>query len=251
MVPGVADRSGAATGVTNQSGSVRNQTCGATALRLWHLRGSPPAAAEDPVGKGFADQADQEVHTMSRPRIPARPTIYNGIQMRSRLEAGFAAWLDERGATWEYEPHAFASPSGQYLPDFLVRDVVRANREPADAYIEIKPRAPYRETYLGEVIRRQPEDEELAQIARQMEIVWESHEDVELLLVWPGLLVHDRLPAAFRLSRIAADSVDVVGASALFRPTLWMHRLSHPGLAIGEPIPPGLAPWPDGYWQVQ
>lgn len=62
--------------------------------------------------------------------IHARPTTYNGIQMRSRLEAAFAAILDDTDCTWQYEPRCFASPQGQYLPDFLVND---------KSYIEIKP----------------------------------------------------------------------------------------------------------------
>ena len=51
---------------------------------------------------------------------PARPTIYNGVQMRSRMEAAFAQHLDHKGVEWEYEPTAFASTVGQYLPDFKV-----------------------------------------------------------------------------------------------------------------------------------
>lgn len=54
--------------------------------------------------------------------IRARQTIYNGVRMRSRLEAAFAQWLDSdpftRGS-WSYEPTAYASADGQYLPDFV------------------------------------------------------------------------------------------------------------------------------------
>lgn len=50
----------------------------------------------------------------------ARPTTYAGIQMRSRLEAGFAAMLDKEGVPWEFEPECFAGPTGQYLPDFRI-----------------------------------------------------------------------------------------------------------------------------------
>lgn len=50
--------------------------------------------------------------------IPARPTLYRGIRMRSRLEADFAAFLDRAEAEWEYEPECFAGPHGQWLPDF-------------------------------------------------------------------------------------------------------------------------------------
>jgi hypothetical protein len=53
-------------------------------------------------------------------RLTARPTTYNGIAMRSRLEARFAAWLDQKGLIWDYEPRCFANQSGQYLPDFEV-----------------------------------------------------------------------------------------------------------------------------------
>lgn len=52
--------------------------------------------------------------------IKARPTLYKGIQMRSRLEADFAAFLDRNGAEWQYEPTCFAGPDGQWLPDFCV-----------------------------------------------------------------------------------------------------------------------------------
>lgn len=53
----------------------------------------------------------------------ARPTKYRGIQMRSRLEASIAQWLDAEGVDWTYEPEAFASEEGQYLPDFELRHV--------------------------------------------------------------------------------------------------------------------------------
>lgn len=50
--------------------------------------------------------------------IPPRPTIYNGIQMRSRLEAAWAEQFDALGFGWTYEPFAVATRTGQYLPDF-------------------------------------------------------------------------------------------------------------------------------------
>lgn len=50
---------------------------------------------------------------------PARKTVYNGIEMRSRLEARVAAWLDRAGFGWQYEPAAFKMQrGGEYLPDF-------------------------------------------------------------------------------------------------------------------------------------
>lgn len=52
------------------------------------------------------------------PRWKARPTVYRGIHMRSRLEAKAAAWLDLIGRPWRYEPVCFADEHGEYLPDF-------------------------------------------------------------------------------------------------------------------------------------
>lgn len=52
--------------------------------------------------------------------IKARPTIYAGVQMRSRLEAEFARWLDGKDVPWDYEPNCYADASGQYLPDFVI-----------------------------------------------------------------------------------------------------------------------------------
>lgn len=69
------------------------------------------------------------------PFIPARPTLYKGIRMRSRLEADFAAFLDRMEAEWAYEPECFAGDGGQWLPDF--------GFAPHDGryslYVEVKP----------------------------------------------------------------------------------------------------------------
>lgn len=75
--------------------------------------------------------------------LEPRPTIYNGIQMRSRLEAGFAMWLDAMKADWTYEPHALAHGDlGQYLPDFLLSELPCSwLPEPTNLYIEVKPRS--------------------------------------------------------------------------------------------------------------
>ena len=65
--------------------------------------------------------------------IKARTTMYKGIKMRSRLEADFAAFLDQNHANWDYEPICFAGPDGQWLPDFVVR------HSGMSIYFEIKP----------------------------------------------------------------------------------------------------------------
>ncbi len=57
--------------------------------------------------------------------ITAIPTMYNGLQFRSRLEARWAAMFDVCGFRYDYEPTDFSG----YIPDF------RIDR----TYIEIKP----------------------------------------------------------------------------------------------------------------
>lgn len=93
--------------------------------------------------------------------LPARRTTYMGIAMRSRLEAGAAAWLDEEGLTWRYEPQAFADRSGQYLPDFEILDQKRPT------FLEIKG------TFM---------DAEKAM--ERMEIIWSSIPDAVLMVMF-------------------------------------------------------------------
>jgi hypothetical protein len=69
-------------------------------------------------------------------QFKARPTLYSGIQMRSRNEAGFAQWLDRFYWNWEYEPDCFANRNGQYLPDFRV---LFNERPGSGIYVEVKP----------------------------------------------------------------------------------------------------------------
>lgn len=57
--------------------------------------------------------------------IKAIPTLYNGTQFRSRLEARWAATFDLLGWTWEYETLDLDG----YIPDFLVNKRI----------IEVKP----------------------------------------------------------------------------------------------------------------
>lgn len=80
--------------------------------------------------------------------IPARPTSYKGVTMRSRLEAGFAMWLDTMRWEWEYEPECFAYEGGQWLPDFHLIGVPcvwpdwqdgELFTTSTDVYVEVKP----------------------------------------------------------------------------------------------------------------
>ena len=68
--------------------------------------------------------------------IKARPTTYEGIKMRSRLEADYAGWMDRRGRPWEYEPTCFGSRDGQWLPDFQTRHLDPDGQ--AGTYVELK-----------------------------------------------------------------------------------------------------------------
>jgi hypothetical protein len=105
--------------------------------------------------------------------IKARPTLYKGIQMRSRLEADYAALLDGEGSTWDYEPTCFAADGIQWLPDFRV---TVAHGEPRLRYIEVKP---------AEMLHRQCEGDFIGRadaILRRMAVAWESEPDAELKL---------------------------------------------------------------------
>ncbi len=101
----------------------------------------------------------------------SRPTIYNGIQMRSRLEATFAQHCDATGASWVYEPVCFADERGQYLPDFRL-DIATER-----IYIEIKPTETVAAAAL-ESMKRIWSSEPTAHLAVMYQlkaISWEGH----------------------------------------------------------------------------
>lgn len=103
--------------------------------------------------------------------LTARPTTYNGIKMRSRLEARFAATMDLGGRlTWLYEPRAYASTKGQYLPDFQVTELDGATVDPP-WFIEVKPTV-----------------EQAFMAMERMVIIWDSEPDATLCIAVPGHL---------------------------------------------------------------
>lgn len=63
------------------------------------------------------------------PSIKAIPTVYAGVQFRSRLEATWAAFFDVLGWRWAYEP----TDLNGYIPDF---DLTFGKRP---LLVEIKP----------------------------------------------------------------------------------------------------------------
>lgn len=64
---------------------------------------------------------------MTEYTIAAIPTVYRGVQYRSRLEARWAAFFDRLGWAHGYEPFDL----GVWSPDFLLTDL--------DVLVEVKP----------------------------------------------------------------------------------------------------------------
>ena len=117
--------------------------------------------------------------------IKARPTLYKGIQMRSRLEADFAARLDHHpgGWPWEYEPTCFAADGIQWLPDFGIA------HHGTHTYVELKP------DYLLEHSDGESVTDRIDALLAQMEVTWQSEPDAILELTfwtygaWPPPLM--------------------------------------------------------------
>ena len=65
--------------------------------------------------------------------IKAKPTLYNGVEFRSRLEARWAVFFDSLRIRWEYEETYFETEYGYYKPDFWLD---------TGWIIEIKPTTP-------------------------------------------------------------------------------------------------------------
>ena len=55
--------------------------------------------------------------------IKAKPTLYCGVQFRSRTEAKYCMLFNMFDVPWTYEPRRFPLPSGSYLPDFFLSNL--------------------------------------------------------------------------------------------------------------------------------
>jgi hypothetical protein len=89
-------------------------------------------------------------------------TEYNGILMRSKLEADYAAALDRIGADWEYEPRYFGEKGNRWLVDFLVNGV----------WTELKPAGSFGPAAISAQLRR-------------IAVVWEEDPDATVrLTLW-------------------------------------------------------------------
>jgi hypothetical protein len=109
---------------------------------------------------------------MTKIKIKARPTLYKGIQMRSRLEADYAALLDREDFAWEYEPTCFAADGVQWLPDFRITYSIGIVR-----YVEVKPT-----TLLDAPPTRSGILEGIDAVLRQMSVAWASEPNAMLTL---------------------------------------------------------------------
>lgn len=102
--------------------------------------------------------ADIRYH-METGRIKSRPSMYKGIEFRSRLEVRYAWHLDAIGERWRYEPRVYGPKGKGYLPDFEILE----HAQPT--FIEVKPTT-----------------EEVADAAIKMRVIWETHPDALLIV---------------------------------------------------------------------
>jgi hypothetical protein len=157
--------------------------------------------------------------------------------MRSRLEAGYAQWLDSWGCKWEYEPCAFASESGQYLPDFLLPELrLSWRKEPVRGYIEVKPT---REAAGDALIR-------------QMLVIRESEPDALLFVQYP----HQAFPPdPLHACIYKVSHLPPVGH--VWQRMPWVQApgsdadCQMPRLMVGNLIPDSAGPWSGDYWKVK
>lgn len=178
------------------------------------------------------------------PKLKARPTVYNGIQMRSRLEAGYAAWLDLWGFTWRYEPCAFASAGGrQYLPDFVIRDVKVGGRPvPVDAYVEVKPAEWNVDGDSASRMRT------LWSLTERMAVILDSEPDAVLLLEFPT-------PDDASYASTALVERNAVDGRYYPMSSMWCHpgrRSSpHERPTLARPLSRFWGPWYADWWKGQ
>lgn len=164
-------------------------------------------------------------------QILARPTTYNGIKMRSRLEAGFAQWLDRMQLPWVYEPECFADQEyGQWLPDFAVTieaDIGASGQGIKVVLIDVKP-----STFVADP--RSAADE----IAR-----------------WLGIMVHQPEPIGWPYAAVESMNTGLVhsfGDDLVIQPWLTRVQGGLDGLGLvglGSALDDVLLPWHGEWWK--
>lgn len=76
---------------------------------------------------------------MNYKEIKPIPTLYNGINFRSRAEARWAVFFEKLGVKYAYEPKGYKLRFGSmYLPDFYVEGFSSSIKS---AFFEVKPDA--------------------------------------------------------------------------------------------------------------
>ena len=171
-----------------------------------------------------------------------RPTIYKGIKMRSRLEAGFAQWLDEDLFRWQYEPFAVADGTGQYLPDFLIENLFFAGwGRVVRAVVEVKPPS------------FDLTSEEGARLARAMTVAHHNLPDSVLLVCQPGAVT----PIAPGCPQDCGEDHEPFGCwtPRYLGPYTWISMapgsVPDAGLTgLARAMPPFGCPWAGDYWRV-
>lgn len=105
------------------------------------------------------------------PNIKPIETYYNGYRFRSRLEARWALYFDERGIQYEYEPEGLVLHDGtKYLPDFYLpqfscyfevkRKSIKGTEEETEARRKISDGA-YSDTWAGMICFGDPYDRDV------------------------------------------------------------------------------------------
>lgn len=135
-------------------------------------------------------------------QLAARPTTYKGTPMRSRLEARYAAWLDRIKVRWEYEPRCFADDTRQYLPDFLLHDILIL-QGPRRVYVDVKP----------------TEAHATVELIHRMAVIWETDPDAFLAVEAPDAATRLIFPPDMKSFESGAHFMWAMDAPS-FRPGL-------------------------------
>ncbi len=93
--------------------------------------------------------------------VAAIPTTYRGVNMRSRLEAKWAAFFDAGKIPWEYEPADYPG----WIPDFRIGKIL----------VDVKPATNFPEEVAEKLVRAAPVTSESAHDA--LMIIRESPTD--------------------------------------------------------------------------
>lgn len=70
------------------------------------------------------------------------PTLYQGVQFRSRTEARWAAFFDAINLPWQYEPEGYSDGETRYLPDFWLPKIFNRGKDLGGCFFEVKAAKP-------------------------------------------------------------------------------------------------------------